>query len=240
LNFRCFKAAPVQELSEDDKRRRVVFANEIIRMIDEKPNLMQRIIWTDEAMFTLNGMINRRNFVYKAPANPFLRLSLPHKSVGVHVWIEFHSEGVIGPFIFDTNVTGASYLKMLETFAVPQVMQIADHNQFYWQQDGAPPHWAINVRNFLNATFGERWIGRSGPIQRPPRSPDLTPCDFDLWGHLNALVYKNRPESLDALRMKIRNCCRELPLQGIRNSCASVEIVHCKRRISNLQFTWAK
>jgi len=92
------KAAPVQELSEEDKRRRVVFANKIIRMIDENPNLMQRIIWTDEAMY---GMINRRNFVYRAPANPFLQFSLPHKSAGVHVWIGFHSAGVIGP---DTKV----------------------------------------------------------------------------------------------------------------------------------------
>jgi len=74
-----------------------VFANKIIRMIDDNPNLMQRIIWTEEAMFTLNGMINRRNFVYRAPANPFRQISLPHKSAGVHVWIEFHSEGVIGP-----------------------------------------------------------------------------------------------------------------------------------------------
>jgi len=153
---------------------------------------------------------------------PFLHLSVPHKSAGIHVWIGIHSEGVIGPFIFDAIVTEASYLKMLETYAVPQVMQIEDHDHFYWQQDGAPPHWAITVRNFLNETFGKRWIGRSGPIQWPPRSPDLTPCDFYFWGHLKSLVYKNRPESLDALRMKIRNCCRELPLQGIKNSCASV------------------
>jgi len=44
LNLRCLKAVTVQELSEEDKTRRVVFANEIIRMIGDKPNLMQRII----------------------------------------------------------------------------------------------------------------------------------------------------------------------------------------------------
>ncbi|PNF43619.1 hypothetical protein B7P43_G03107, partial [Cryptotermes secundus] len=30
--------------------------------------------------------------------------------------------------------------------------------------------------------FGNREIGRGGPITWPPRSPDLTPLDFFLWG----------------------------------------------------------
>ena len=40
----------------------------------------------------------------------------------------------------------------------------------------------------------DRWIGRSGRDNRvlmlwPPRSPDLTPCDFFLWGFMKGLVY---------------------------------------------------
>ena len=49
-------------------------------------------------------------------------------------------------------------------------------------QDGAPPHFAIVVREWLNAHFPERWMGRHGPHQRSARSPNLTPCDFLLWG----------------------------------------------------------
>ena len=39
-------------------------------------------------------------------------------------------------------------------------------------------HWGLAVRQFLNDTFPERWIGRDGPIPWPPRSPDITPLDF--------------------------------------------------------------
>ncbi|PNF40234.1 hypothetical protein B7P43_G07073 [Cryptotermes secundus] len=34
----------------------------------------------------------------------------------------------------------------------------------------------------------------------PPRSPDLSPADFFLWGHLKGIVYKNNPPTLDDLR----------------------------------------
>nr|CAI5833004.1 unnamed protein product [Callosobruchus analis] len=35
-----------------------------------------------------------------------------------------------------------------------------------------------------------QWIGRRGPIEFPPRSPDLTPLDFFLWGTVKDEVYK--------------------------------------------------
>jgi hypothetical protein len=35
-----------------------------------------------------------------------------------------------------------------------------------------------------------RWIGRGGSITWPPRSPDLTPLDFFLWGYAKNIVYQ--------------------------------------------------
>ena len=35
----------------------------------------------------------------------------------------------------------------------------------------------------------DRWIGRGGPTVWPPRSPDLTPMDYFLLGHIKALIY---------------------------------------------------
>jgi hypothetical protein len=45
-------------------------------------------------------------------------------------------------------------------------------------QDGAPPHLALDVRDWLDRRFPGRWLGRRGPHEWPARSPDLTPCDF--------------------------------------------------------------
>ena len=63
----------------------------------------------------------------------------------------------------------------------------------WWAQDGAPVHGLIEVRGRLNGVFGnDRVIGLGHNVEWPPRSPDLTPCDFFLWGYLKG---KESPEN---------------------------------------------
>ena len=38
----------------------------------------------------------------------------------------------------------------------------------------------------------------------PPRSPDLTPAEFFLWGLLKGKVYKNTPRTIEQLKDAIR------------------------------------
>ena len=45
---------------------------------------------------------------------------------------------------------------------------------------------------------------------RPPRSPDLTPPDFYLWGHLKGRVYRNNPLTIEDLKTVICDDVREL------------------------------
>lgn len=73
----------------------------------------------------------------------------------------------------------------------------------YYQHDGAPPHATLNVRHHLNVTFRNRWIGRYGHVLWPPRSPDLTPLDFFLWGDMKNHVYSVEIESIEQLRARI-------------------------------------
>ena len=74
-------------------------------------------------------------------------------------------------------------------------------------QDGAPPHWSRSVRDWLNEFLPQRWIGRGGPqdsnIAWPPRSPDLTPMDFFLWGFIKNKVYVKKYESIIELKTAI-------------------------------------
>ena len=54
----------------------------------------------------------------------------------------------------------------------------------WFQHDGSPAHSVREARQYLNETYGNRWIGRNGPVAWPPRSTDLTQLDFYLWGHM--------------------------------------------------------
>ena len=102
---------------------------------------------------------------------------------------------------------------MLQSKILPTVGQlnIVDRFHLWFQQDGAPAHYCQNVRNCLNQTFPGRWIGRGGPVEWPPRSPDLSPMDFFLWGYLKSKIYRIPLQNLDELKESIRNCMNEIP-----------------------------
>ncbi|KAK2702960.1 hypothetical protein QYM36_018485 [Artemia franciscana] len=82
-------------------------------------------------------------------------------------------------------------------------------------QDGAPPHFAICLCDYLNQNFPERWIGRRGPVEWPNRSPDLSPLDYFLWGHLKSVVYQNRPRTLDDLKDAILTECQKITTETL-------------------------
>jgi len=88
------------------------------------------------------------------------------------------------PFSVKT-MTGTSYLEMLQTWLFPR-LQKDEPEDFIMQQDGAPPHFRLDVRRWLNDVLPHRWIGRGAREDLmfcpwPARSPDLTPCDYFLW-----------------------------------------------------------
>jgi hypothetical protein len=74
----------------------------------------------------------------------------------------------------------------------------------YIRHDGAPPHVPRVVIQYLNNTFLGRWIGSSGPINWPPRSPDLTPLDCGLWGWIESQFCERKVKNTrDALLARI-------------------------------------
>jgi hypothetical protein len=65
------------------------------------------------------------------------------------------------------------------------------------------PFWiTLQVRQYLDVIFQDKWKGRRGAIEW---SLDLTPLDFFLWGHLKNRVYVNRPLDTEELKQRITN-----------------------------------
>ncbi|KAJ4446968.1 hypothetical protein ANN_13670 [Periplaneta americana] len=98
-----------------------------------------------------------------------------------------------------------------------------NENWFYFQQDGTPAHFHVNVRNFLDRTLNQRWIGRrESAAEFPSRSPDLTSPDLHLWRALKNTVYVTEPQILEELRVQIELACNDIPLAKIQLICRSV------------------
>ncbi|GFW36363.1 uncharacterized protein TNCV_3712831 [Trichonephila clavipes] len=75
---------------------------------------------------------------------------------------------------------------MITNFFIPELNN-HDVQELWFQQDGATCHTARATIDLLKDTFGDRLISRFGPVNWPPRSCDLTPLDYFLWGYVKSM-----------------------------------------------------
>ncbi|GFS67722.1 uncharacterized protein TNCV_4363911 [Trichonephila clavipes] len=85
-----------------------------------------------------------------------------------------------------------------------------DVQELWFQQDGATCHTARATIDLLKDTFGDHLISRFGPVNRPPRSCDLTLLDYFLWGYVKSLVYADKPQTLDHLEDNTRSVIADI------------------------------
>lgn len=90
--------------------------------------------------------------------------------------------------------------------------------RMWLQQDGAPAHYAVAVRNTLDVQFPGKWIGRGAAIDYPARSPDLTCLDYYLWGRLKSMVYVERPTTREDMKARIRHAVASISPEEIQRS----------------------
>ncbi|GFU46642.1 DUF4817 domain-containing protein [Trichonephila clavipes] len=63
---------------------------------------------------------------------------------------------------------------------------------------------------FIERHVWYRLISRFGPVNWPPRSCDLTPLDYFLWGYVKSLVYADKSQTLDHLEDNIRRVIADI------------------------------
>lgn len=202
---------PVQVIEEGDPVRRLDFCRFMLHADLEDPNFFKRILWTDESKFDKDGITNYHNAHYwasKADGNPKKkRAKGSQRRFSLNVWMGIVCNHLIGPYFLPENLNGETYENFL-TEELPQLLQDlpAEITQNMWfQHDGCPAHYRRSVRQLLDTTYPNKWIGRGGPTPWPARSPDLTPMDYYVWGHMKTLVYDdpNPITSVEVLRQKI-------------------------------------
>lgn len=204
-NLHAYKVHVLHELKPEDYERRLDFCREEILRIAANPSHLDFLLFSDEAVFHLDGKVNAQNCRYWSNGNPHWTMEKSQYFPKVTVWCGIWREGVVGPFFFDESVTGRSYLRMLKEEFLPELEALHMQRQVcVFMQDGAPPHWWTSVRKWLSDTFPGRWMGRGSPsMPWPPRSPDLTICDFFVWGFIKSQVYTGRISTLDILKQRI-------------------------------------
>lgn len=115
----------------------------------------------------LNGNLNRHNCRYWSDNNPhWKREAHSQHPQKVNVWVGLIGTNVIGPFVIEENLNGDIYRNLLVDRIIPAIQNLGLNFDSVWcQQDGAPRHYAVYVRDLFDQTFRERWIGRRGRIE---------------------------------------------------------------------------
>lgn len=211
-----YKVQLTQELKDTDHTARRAFAKCMIDEINRDPQFFNKIIFSDEAHFHLNGYVNKQNCRIWATENPRVTHEVSLHPKRVTVWCALWAGGVMGPFFFEDaedesalTVNGERYRDMLVSFFWP-LLEEMDLTEMWFQQDGAPCHTTIATVALLHQKFPGRVISRRGDMEWPPRSCDLSPLDFFLWGYIKDKVYANKPRTILALKTGIRDVIGEI------------------------------
>lgn len=196
-----YRLSTQQHLEPSDFDARLQFANWMLDEMDRIPN----ILFSDECHFYLDGDINPKNCVIWNSCKPNVIVTKPLHSEKVTVWMGVAKDFITRPYFFVGSVNGESYLNMLKEHVLPELRRIRKVRSCIFMQDGAPPHIANPVKQFLVDHFGQqRVISRHFSQPWPARSPDLNPCDFWLWGDLQSKVYHcQKPQDLEELKRRI-------------------------------------
>lgn len=223
-----YKFTPVQGLQPGDFDRRIQLCEMLLLKHQEDHSFFHRIIWTDESNFSRNGIFNRRNEHFWSDVNPHIVQETRHQmNFRFNVFclmmdnrIKFH--------VYDDNLDQNRYIEILRTVVEDFLDDLPlniRHNSWY-QLDGAPAHCTFRVSNELNRMFEDRWIRRLGPWEWAPRSPDLTPVDFFLWGVVKTKVYASPVNTRAELLERVTAAFEELDpvtiraaTQSVRNRC---------------------
>ncbi|GFW14862.1 putative transposable element [Trichonephila clavipes] len=193
-------------------RRFVEWAqNEIAFVLD----FHKRIFFRDEAHFWLNGYVNKQNCRIWSEANPQVYVETPLHPEKLTVGCALWAGGIIGPYFFQNDdshnvtVNGDRYRTMITNIFT---LELNNHNvqELWFQQDGAACHTARATIDLFEDTFGDHLISRFGPGNWPPRSCDLTPLDYFLWGYVKSLVYADKSQTFDHLEDNIRRVVADI------------------------------
>ena len=161
LHLHAYKIVLTSELKPLDHSKRRKFCDWVIERRVTEPNFLNKIIFSDEALFHLNGYVNKQNCRIWGSENPKVIQEVGMHPLKVNVWCGLWSGGIIGPFFFENDdgdfitTNGDRYREMLQFFLWSE-LEGMDLSDMWFQQDGAKPHVATESIAELRTQFETR------------------------------------------------------------------------------------
>ena len=169
-----YKIMIVQKILSHDLVQRLQFSEHMLNILQ---NDLAVIITSDEAHFHLDGHINRQSSLFWAKEN-FRELHRKSSAESKSYRAVSFVKGLDNQALF-FKISVDRRWAMVQKFFIPYLKENEWNIPYVrFQQDGTTTHTARVTMNVIRKTFAGRLITRNGEIPWPPRSPDLSPCDF--------------------------------------------------------------
>ena len=217
----------VHGLKEEDHAKRRDFCMWFNDRKKELPNFIDSLVFSDKGSFYLSGHVNRQNERFWGSEDPHEFVESKSFAPHVNIWLAVTTKHIVGPYFFEEDdvtvtINTARYIKMLKESFLPDLRrQRYTLRDTYFQHDNATPHTANATLDYLESKFQkEKIISKS---LWPPRSPDITPLDFFVFGFLKSKVFQNGPTTINELKENIRQEVRNIPASVLKNTFSSLE-----------------
>jgi hypothetical protein len=223
LQFKPYKVQENQKLYPRDPPQRVAFAKQLIRLVESRRIRIEDILISDECYVYSDGYRNKQNVRFWHNEKPpyFNEKSLHSEKLGI--WAGLCGDFIVGPYFFEdfegnnVNVNAQNYVEMIDNFLWPQLVEKGAQDRIIFQQDGAPAHTSRHAMGRLKELFPDRLISqKGGNINWPPRSPDLSSCDFFLWGRIKEIVFQQNPKDRDDMKQCIREAFAQIEVDELK------------------------
>lgn len=172
------------ELSRAERRwwkERLDFENHCSTHLYSYFEFSSKIVFSDDCMLRISGVVNKENVRIWGADRPE-----EHNLFSWIVQVLWY-----GP-LFQTNVSQAVFEKKIVTRDTYQKIPIHYEftnfksltEDFILQQDADFTHYFNPFLTYLNSMGRNQWIWRGCPVSWPPRSSDLTACNFYPWSYI--------------------------------------------------------
>ncbi|XP_066262388.1 uncharacterized protein [Euwallacea similis] len=211
-----YHKTPVQDRLPQDSESRLRFYQFVMFQRETDVNFGRNVLFSDEAGFTRERITNCHNEHVYADENPHAIKTVHfQEEFRINVWAGILDNFIIDPVILPQQLTEEIYSQHLQN-TLPGLLEdvpLQQRERIWFMHDGAPLHFTLIVRNYLNQQYPNKWIGRGNdaPVNWSPLSPDLNPLDFLLWGHLKSVVYRTPVTTQEELWQRIQNAVNDLP-----------------------------
>lgn len=208
-------------LNENQIQKRKTRSIKLYNLLSDQK--WKSFITSDEAWFTFNVSNEKTKFQYVSRARKNHELEVVERkennAKGFMVWGGVSFQGKTNLYFIKPGVkiNSTYYINsVLKKFINRDAKKLYPKNNYIFQHDSAPAHVSKLTKNFMDKNM--KYVSKD---IWPPKSPDLAPMDYFVWGWMKSRLKKYKVSNMASFKRALIRVWKEIPQKFIINALQS-------------------